>query len=765
MNPINLVLSKLASAKRNGRSWIAQCPAHDDRRPSLSISEGDDGRALLCCHAGCAVEAIVEALGLAMADLMAGDNATATRPPRRKRTKATKVGGDTRSTFRWARDAVLALEAKHGKRSALWAYRDIQGKPISIVVRWDRPDDTKDIRPVSLHEDRWRIGGMPTPRPLYKLPDIRDTGISTTVYVVEGEKCVDVLTSLGLLATTSSGGARAAGKTDWTPLVGRSVTILPDYDEAGQHYAADVARLLHRLDPPATVRIVELPGLANGEDIADWLSRFSGDKATALRELQQLTDAARVVEPIPDSPEDQSFRPDPWQPFPTELYPETLRRFITETAAAIGCDESFVGLPVLTVVASAIGMTREVELKASWREPPIVWGAIIARSGTLKSPALDAATAPLLRLQADAMREHQAAMKEHAAAVLAAKSEKCVPPDPPVARRFVVSDCTVEALAPILEKNPRGLLLARDELSAWLCGFNQYKARGRGGDAPAWLELHRGGCLVVDRKAADKLTIFIPRAAVSVGGTIQPGVVASVLSGEHIENGLAARLLLIRPPELRKRWTERTPARETVHAYRDLIERLLRLEHADDGDGPEPLRLELSADARPVWKAWYNTHAERISEAPSDAEAAALAKIEGYAARFALIFALADDPHVVEVSGDAIRRGTVLADWFAYESRRVYAAMAESSENRQRRQLVAWIRKRGGSVTARDLLKNLSQYHSSDQAKAALDDLISVGLGCWVADSVGPQGGRQVLRFVLTDSTDTDETPGGAIKN
>ncbi len=182
-------------------------------------------------------------------------------------------------------------------------------------------------------------------------------------------------------------------------------------------------------------------------------------------------------------------------------------------------------------------------------EPSIVWGAIIARSGTLKSPALDATTAPLRRVQADAMREHQAALKEHAATVLAAKTEKRLPPDPPAARRCLVADSTVEALAPIPEKNPRGVLLARDELSAWLRGFNQYKVGGRGSDAAAWLELHRGGCLIVDRKAADKPTIFVARAAVSVIGTIQPGVIVSVLpgsrqSGRHKRPGHGLRVAI-----------------------------------------------------------------------------------------------------------------------------------------------------------------------------------------------------------------------------
>ena len=72
MTPVELVLSKLSDAKANGHGWQSRCPAHEDQNPSLSIAEGDDGRALLKCHAGCTTEDVVAALEIRMADLYAG---------------------------------------------------------------------------------------------------------------------------------------------------------------------------------------------------------------------------------------------------------------------------------------------------------------------------------------------------------------------------------------------------------------------------------------------------------------------------------------------------------------------------------------------------------------------------------------------------------------------------------------------------------------------------------------------------------------------
>ena len=65
MEPVELLLSRLehVRANRNG-TWVARCPAHDDRSPSLSIATGDDGKVLLHCFAGCGAVDVVEAVGL-----------------------------------------------------------------------------------------------------------------------------------------------------------------------------------------------------------------------------------------------------------------------------------------------------------------------------------------------------------------------------------------------------------------------------------------------------------------------------------------------------------------------------------------------------------------------------------------------------------------------------------------------------------------------------------------------------------------------------
>ena len=67
-------IAETLGGKPSGKGWIACCPAHDDRNPSLSITDGDDGKVLLHCHAGCSVDQIVSAAGLDLKDLFPRSN-------------------------------------------------------------------------------------------------------------------------------------------------------------------------------------------------------------------------------------------------------------------------------------------------------------------------------------------------------------------------------------------------------------------------------------------------------------------------------------------------------------------------------------------------------------------------------------------------------------------------------------------------------------------------------------------------------------------
>ena len=83
-------IAERLGAKRNGQGWIACCPAHEDRSPSLSITEAQDGKTLIRCHAGCQAVDIVGAVGLELKDLFPESSLTLQqkRQYRKQKTRA-----------------------------------------------------------------------------------------------------------------------------------------------------------------------------------------------------------------------------------------------------------------------------------------------------------------------------------------------------------------------------------------------------------------------------------------------------------------------------------------------------------------------------------------------------------------------------------------------------------------------------------------------------------------------------------------------------
>lgn len=752
MTPVELVLSKLSHPKKVASGWSARCPAHDDRRPSLSIAEGEDGAVLLKCHAGCETSVIVSAIDLKLSDLF---------PPKAGTTPSTN--GKQESTGRGyatVEEAIAELERTHGKRSAMWTYHNSDGEPVGVVVRWDTPNG-KDIRPVSRHADGWRIGAMPNQRPLYCLPDLPD---AKRVLVGEGEKAADAARALGYTATTSSGGSQAAAKTDWRPLAGKDVWILPDNDASGRKFADTVAGILSKLTPAPVVRIIELPGLPDKGDIVDWIESH-GDAAEPDVMRTEIEALANAVGPWrADQPDDLAFRP-----FPLDALPAPIRSFVDGGSRAIGCDPSYLALPLLTAIASAIGNTRRLELKRGWSAPPILWVAIVGESGTAKTPAFKLVMRPIRERQRKALERHAEQMKQYEmdlarweVDMAAWKRDKGAGSDPPAkpeqpqAERYVVSDTTVEALAPILLANPRGLLLSRDELVGWIGSFDRYAGKA-GADSANWLSMHNAESIIVDRKTGIPRTIHVPQAAMCVCGGIQPAILQRALGTEHRDSGLAARLLLTYPPRIAKRWTEADIDPKAEAELAGLFDWLYQLQPAvaDTGES-RPVLVRLTHDAKTAWTTYFNAHADEQAELTGDM-AAAWSKLEEYAARLALVIHFirwaAKDPTLANpdiLDAASMTAGITLANWFKHEARRVYAMFDESDADRDQRRLVDWIGRKGGTVTIREVQQGCRWLKEPGKAEAALEELFKVGRGYWQNSESKPTGGRPGRTFVLS---------------
>jgi hypothetical protein len=129
--PIDRVLSHLPGARRSGAGYVAKCPHHDDRRASLSVKEGDDGRVLLHCFAGCATADVVVSAGLAFVDLFPAGARERTKPRVWKGAIAMNAAGRPALTC-WGDDQVAALL---GEVARLAKVRDTLDKPVATALR------------------------------------------------------------------------------------------------------------------------------------------------------------------------------------------------------------------------------------------------------------------------------------------------------------------------------------------------------------------------------------------------------------------------------------------------------------------------------------------------------------------------------------------------------------------------------------------------------------------------------------------------------
>jgi hypothetical protein len=185
---------------------------------------------------------------------------------------------------------------------AEWIYADETGKPALKVERIDEPDGGKRFSQYRSENGQWIAGLNGAPRLLYNLPAVSRSH-NKVVWLTEGEKCADALISLGLVATTKSGGAsRGWEQKEIEALTRKTVYILPDNDEPGRKAARKAVEALYGV--AAAVHLVELDGLPEAGDVVDWLA------AGGTREkLQKL---ARESKPVKPEPEPVFLSPPAW---------------------------------------------------------------------------------------------------------------------------------------------------------------------------------------------------------------------------------------------------------------------------------------------------------------------------------------------------------------------------------------------------------------------------------------------------------------------
>jgi hypothetical protein len=286
--------------------------------------------------------------------------------------------------------------------------------------------------------------------------------------------------------------------------------------------------------------------------------------------------------------------PAPYAAPPLALFSVKLQDYIHAAAESVNVDVSYVLLPLLSALSSAIGNARSILLKRGFIQPAIIWTGIIGRSGGRKSPALEAGCFAVMEHERELVRQNKQADTEHVEAMAEWESrgrkERGPKPEPRPSLTCLMDDMTLEALADAIQQNPRGVLVKKDELSHWLSSFDQYHA-ARGADVSRWLSLHTGVFFGVDRRT-DHRRYRIHQPRVCITGGIQPKVLRRALTEDFFERGLPARFLFAHPPMRQDKWSEATVSDDLRATVSELFQELLLLQpDLDDHDQQCPKLL------------------------------------------------------------------------------------------------------------------------------------------------------------------------------
>lgn len=400
--------------------------------------------------------------------------------------------------------------------------------------------------------------------------------------------------------------------------------------------------------------------------------------------------------PIPDPrPEVMSFHP--------EMLPLSMRAFILDVAERQQSQPDFIAVAAVLGLSGLLGRKILIRPKQhdDWEVTPNQWGAIIGRPSAMKSPSMKAALKPLQQIEAKAAEQYAENIKnyneecelvkiEKETAKVKAKAAlkidrdearnllKMVELELPVRDRLIVNDATVEKLGELLNENPNGLILVRDELAGWLSKLAKEEYQS---ERAFYLECFDGnGYFTYDR--IQRGTIEIKYCTLSVVGGIQPTKIAKLVREAMngvADDGLIQRLqLAIWPDDVGSwEWLDRAPnkvARDAYYAVFDVIHNL-----SFDTVSDDPPFLRFSPEAQQLYAQWMEEiQTKARGQDIHPAVESHMLKMPQTIAGLALLFEIIDGGRQV-VGLVATARALEWADYLLSHANRLYSIATNQS--------------------------------------------------------------------------------------
>ncbi len=629
-------------------------------------------------------------------------------------------------------------------------YHDRNGREHLIVVRF-RGTNRKEFRPFHRSALGWVMSDPPGKLPLFHLPDLLARP-NDRVFVCEGEKATCELATLGVLVTTSAHGAKSAHKTDWQPLAGREVIILPDSDTEGRIYAQTVAGILNRLSPHGILKIVELPGLPEKGDCVDWLdARDSQSPEDIIAELLALVKNAPV---ICEGGSDAGGSSEPPESTETRLFPLQCLPPVCESMAQAVCQtlrvlESLPGCCTLGVLSAAIGAGLQVSSGTNRVTRANLYTVASAESGSGKSETFRHLAKPLLEFEAARVTHWKVQIKPGLLAEqkvleaeiskltkLAAKAngtaerekireelkEKLATCDQIEAKLFTPAlsceDVTGEKLAVLLAHNREQLAsLSADALAIVNILLGRYNKLDRT-DEGIYLKAFTGDRCKVDRQSRESVLLESP--CLSALWLTQPDKLDSLLAERSLsDGGLIPRILCCHTRCEAREIVKTAPAipASVEKAYADLIRSLIETYRFAD----EPFTIEPTSEALEAMNVHHNAIVKRRRTDLRDVTIYA-ARWNEHAWRIAVVLHAAQHgahahEHTLEIAtaDPAIK----IADWFAAQQLEVLLVSRDKARREVWGKVLSLLADKPDGIKASDVYRTRI-VRSADEAHTLL---------------------------------------------
>ena len=385
-----------------------------------------------------------------------------------------------------------------------------------------------------------------------------------------------------------------------------------------------------------------------------------------------------LVEEDNNSDTNNSAQPIAAPSFPLDVFPGKIHDIIVSLNEYENYNIDFMAASFFTVFAAAMGNTWSVRFMTGWVSHPIIYMVLVGSPSCGKTPPLQQAVTPLLKLDGEYDRIYCKEMEAYRKweRMSAKQREKNALPDEmkmPQRKCHVVVDSTIEAMIGAMRDNPRGVLIYKDEIDSLLSNFNRYN----GSDESYFLSLFSGTPFKYSRKSNSE-HIFLSNPYCSIIGSTQPGRLCEQFGGKRMMNGFSSRFLKVYP-EINEMpsWSDTSMPEGILEEWESIIRKVVGINPPTDREEKaNSIELPFSHDAKIRVIRWKDEVKNvAYSATDSDSARALCGKLETYLIRFCLVIqvmrGICGESGMNEIDADTAELAVMLTEYFRKMESRV----------------------------------------------------------------------------------------------